>query len=60
MNEYEVSILLIRYKLNINDFKLWMKGQTIGLKNGQVDYFIRDVLKYIDIKVHKKSDMDWD
>ena len=43
-------------KENIEDFYKFMKGQTIGFKNGQVDFYECDVKKFMRIKGMKRCD----
>ncbi len=38
------------YKLDFDKFSDWMCGQTVGMKNGEIDYYDCDVDNYIDWK----------
>jgi hypothetical protein len=47
MTRKEVIKILKINKLKIKDFDKWMNGQTVGLDNGEIDYYEQDVGRFI-------------
>ena len=49
MNKSEVIKLLDKHNLSIEAFYKWMNGQTVGIKNGELDYYEYDVDRFINM-----------
>ena len=54
MTKKEVKKLLKENKLKWSDFSKWMNGQTVGMKDGEIDYYDWDVQRYIQLLVNNK------
>jgi hypothetical protein len=54
MIKKDVKKLLRKYNLKWIDFAKWMAGQTVGMKDDEIDYYVEDVQRYIAMKDSKK------
>ena len=50
MTTKQTQKLLKKHKLDIDEFIGWMRGQTVGMKNGEIDFYEHDIKRYIDMK----------